>query len=126
MKPVDVILIAAVIAILAVAIRRFIGTATGTRDCCSGAKKKSNVKRFKATKIEDTNESHYPYQADFEIGGMSCEHCAESVTRALDSIDGTWATVSLAGGRAHVRSKSPINEDVYRKVVEEAGYRLVG
>lgn len=125
MKPIDVILVAAVVAILAVAIRRFVGTATGTRDCCSGAKKSAG-KQFRARTIEDTDENHYPYQADLEIGGMSCEHCVDSVTRALDSIDGTWATVSLAGGRAHVRSKSPIDEETYRKVVEEAGYRLVG
>ena len=54
------------------------------------------------------------------------EHCVESVTRALDSVDGTWATVSLTGGHAHVRSKSPIDENAYRKVIEKAGYRLVG
>lgn len=125
MKPIDIVLVLVVIAILLVAIRRFVGTATGTRDCCSGAKKTAG-KQFKARKIEDTDESHYPYQADLEIGGMSCEHCVDSVTRALDSIDGTWATVSIAGGRAHVRSKSPIDKEAYRKVVEEAGYRLVG
>jgi len=125
MKPIDIVLVLVVIVILVVAIRRFVGTATGTRDCCSGAKKTAG-KQFKAHKIEDTDESHYPYQADLEIGGMSCEHCVDSVTRALDSIDGTWATVSLAGGRAHVRSKSPIDKETYRKVVEEAGYRLVG
>ncbi|MCH3947408.1 MAG: heavy-metal-associated domain-containing protein [Olsenella sp.] len=125
MKPIDVVLIAGVVAILVVAIRRFVGTATGTRDCCSGARKSAG-KQFRTRTIEDTDESRYPYQADLEIGGMSCEHCVENVTRALDSVEGTWATVSLAGGRAHVRSKSPIDEDAYRKVIEEAGYRLVG
>ena len=57
---------------------------------------------------------------------MSCERCAENVTRALDSVDGTWATVSLTDGRARVRSTSPIDEGAYRKVIEEAGYWLVG
>lgn len=124
-KPIDITLILAVVVILVIAIRRFVGTATGTRDCCSGAKKSAG-KQFRARTIDDKDESHYPYQANFEIGGMSCEHCVENVTRALDSVDGTWATVSLAGGRAHVRSKSPIDENAYRKVVEDAGYRLVG
>lgn len=125
MKPIDIILILVVVVILVIAIRRFVGTATGTRDCCSGAKK-SLGKQFRARTIDDKDESRYPYQADLEIGGMSCEHCVESVTRALDSVDGTWATVSLAGGHAHVRSKSPIDENAYRKVIEKAGYRLVG
>ena len=57
MKPIDVILVAAVVAILAVAIRRFVGTATGTRDCCSGAKKSAG-KQFRARTIEDTDENH--------------------------------------------------------------------
>ena len=116
MKPIDIILILVVVVILVIAIRRFVGTATGTRDCCSGAKK-SLGKQFRARTIDDKDESRYPYQADLEIGGMSCE---------LDSVDGTWATVSLTGGHAHVRSKSPIDENAYRKVIEKAGYRLVG
>ena len=59
MKPIDIILILAVVAILVIAIRRFVGTATGTRDCCSGAKKSAG-KQFRARTIDDKDESHYP------------------------------------------------------------------
>lgn len=125
MKPIDVVLVLVVAVILAISIRRFVDMATGTRGCCGGAKKTAG-KQFRARTIEDTDEAHYPYRANLEIGGMSCERCAENVTRALDSVDGTWATVSLADGSAQVRSTSPIDEGAYRKVIEEAGYWLAG
>ncbi len=118
----------AIIAVIAVAaffgIRRMVGTATGRRDCCSGDAK-SQARTFRATRITDTDPANYPYEADFRIGGMSCEGCAKNVTNALDSVKGTWATVDLDARRAHVRSKNPIDEGAYRAVVEEAGYRVL-
>lgn len=125
----DIAIIVVIAAIVAFAVYRAVGTAKGTRDCCSGDAKNSGGnagKSFAKADVEDTDPSHYPYEANFEIGGMSCEHCVANVTNALDSVDGTWAEVSLAGGHAHVRAKSPIDVDAYRKVVEEAGYRLIG
>lgn len=62
--------------------------------------------------------------ADIAVKGMHCESCARNVTNALDSVDGTWATVDLASGTAHVRSKKEIDEAVLARAVKEAGYRL--
>ena len=84
-----------------------------------------SAKKFKNAHITDTDESHYPYAADFSVAGMSCENCARNVTNALDSIDGTWATVDLEGRTAHVLSKNPIDAAAYKSVVSEAGYRIV-
>ena len=64
MKPIDIVLILAVVVILAIAIRRFVGTATGTRDCCSGAKKSAG-KQFRARTIDDKDESRYPYPVSY-------------------------------------------------------------
>ena len=42
-------------------------------------------------------------QAVLRIQGMSCGHCAKTVTQALESVDGvTKADVDLAGGQAVV------------------------
>lgn len=120
----NVIIIALVAVVAFVGIRRAVGTATGKRDCCSGDAK-STAKRFKAARITDTDESHYPYAADFTVAGMSCDNCAKNVTNALDSVDGTWATVDLSARRAHVLCKNPIDADAYRDVVSQAGYRIV-
>lgn len=103
--------------------RRAWGSATGKRDCCSGAAK--GGKSFRARKIEDTNEADYPYSADYKIAGMHCENCARNVTNALDSVDGTWARVDLDSRTAHVLSKKPLDRAAYERAVDQAGYRLL-
>lgn len=128
MGPVDVIILLVVLVLVVVAAVRFAGTASGKRDCCSGKAKDPGAahgKKFAAREVEDKDESHYPYAADLTVGGMTCEKCVEHVTAALDSLDGTWAQVTLAGGRAHVLAKAPVDEAACRSIIEEAGYRLV-
>lgn len=116
-----------IVAIVAVGVffgaRRAWGSATGKRDCCSGAAK--GGKQFRARKIADQDPSHYPYEAEYKVAGMSCQNCARNVTNALDSIDGTWATVDLDSRTATVRSKNKLDRSAYERVVEQAGYRLV-
>lgn len=121
---VNVVIVAIVALGVFLGARRAVGAATGRRDCCSG-KARSSARRFREVKVTDRDESHYPYAADLAIAGMTCERCAENVTRALDSVGGTWAEVSLADASAHVRSKSPIDEGALRGVVDEAGYRVL-
>ena len=110
-----------VVIILAVAVRRFVGVASGKKGCCSD---EGTAKAPDPGAPKDQDESHYPYTAVYEIGGMTCENCVRHVTSALNSVEGTWATVTLAGGQARVRSKNPLNVDAYKKAVESAGYRL--
>ena len=97
----DIVIIVAVAALFVVAAVRFLGTATGKRDCCSGAAKGGGApagKKFKLVEVTDTDPAHYPYEAELGIGGMSCEHCVAAVTAALDSLPSAWAEVTLAGG----------------------------
>lgn len=128
MGPTDIAIIAAVLVLFVVAAIRMVGTATGKRDCCSGAAKQDGAscgKKFAPVRIEDTDPAHYPYTAELGIGGMSCAHCVAAVEAALDAGDGCWAEVTLAGGRALLRAKAPIDEAAVRARVEQAGYRLV-
>ena len=124
MKPIDIIILSLVAVAVVLGIRRIIGVISGRRSCCSGDVK-SSAKRFRRVRVQDTDESHYPYRADLTIAGMSCENCVKNVEAALDSLSGTWATVDLASRTAHVRSKNPIDVAVYGDVVREAGYRIV-
>lgn len=123
MHAVDYLIIAIVAVAFFFAARRAGQTFAGKRDCCSGDKK-SSAKSFPTRRIADTDESHYPYECDVAVKGMHCENCARNVTNALDSIDGTWATVDFTTGTAHVRSKNEIDRDAYGRVVKEAGYSL--
>lgn len=125
----DIVIIAVVLVIVVIAAVRYAGSVSGKRDCCSGEVKDQGAagagESFAAVEVADKDESHYPYSAELTVGGMTCEHCVAAVERALDSLPGTWAQVSLAGGRARVLAKAPVDEDACRDVVERAGYRLV-
>ncbi len=126
----DIAIVAIVAVVVAVAVWRFVGTATGKRDCCSGDVKNPGAGGGEKTPVPvaavaDTDESHYAHEALLGIGGMTCEHCVAAVTAALNSVPGTWATVRLQGGSAKVLCKEKIDEAAYRRAVEQAGYRVV-
>ena len=61
------------------------------------------------------------------IKGMMCAHCQKHVHDALAKMDGvTDVTVDLDGGKADVKATHDIAEADFRKVIEDAGYELVG
>lgn len=69
-----------------------------------------------------------PVSAEILVAGMTCSHCASSVSEELNAIDGVdGVTVDLnAGGasRVIVHSAAPIDPTAVRAAVEEAGYTL--
>lgn len=125
MRPVDVVLVAVVLVVVALAVRRAVGTARGERDCCSGSATGPSAAPVRMPRPADTDPAHYPHAATLEVSGMSCERCAARVAAALDAIGGTWAEVDLAAGTVLLRSKDPLDEAACRSAVEGAGYGLV-
>lgn len=72
-------------------------------------------------KEEDTMEK------TLTIKGMMCAHCQKHVHDALAKMDGvTDVTVDLEAGKADVKASREIPQEDFRKVIEEAGYELVG
>lgn len=120
MGPTDVAIVVAVLVVVAVGLRRFWGSARGTRDCCSGAARDAAPAR--APRPADTDPSHYPYETTLRVTGMTCERCAARVAAALDELGGTWAEIDLAAGTALVRSKDPLDVAAARAAVAAAGY----
>lgn len=60
------------------------------------------------------------------IKGMSCNHCAMAVKKALSGIDGIVnVTIDLEGGKAVFDETKPIDMEVIREGIEKAGYALV-
>lgn len=60
-----------------------------------------------------------------KIKGMSCQHCAKAVTKALDEIDGVKdAKVDLAKGEATFEETKPVDENVLREKIAKAGYEV--
>lgn len=62
-----------------------------------------------------------------KVKGMSCQHCVNAVTQALNGIDGlSGVAVSLEKGEASFNEDKPVDMEVIKKAVQEAGYQVEG
>lgn len=59
------------------------------------------------------------------IEGMMCAHCAATVTKALESIDGVKAKIDLKKKQAVVTLRSEVSDELLTKAVTEAGFQVV-
>lgn len=117
------VLLAVILVAMVFAGRRMYRVFSLKDDCCGGGAKDTS-KKFKAAKVEDTNEANYSHSLDLKIGGMTCEKCVENVQNAINSVDAgnVWARVNLDEKMAHVLSKSPLDQAAVEAAVEQAGY----
>ena len=61
----------------------------------------------------------------YTVTGMTCGHCVRSVTEEVTALPGVAdVDVDLATGALTVHSTTPVDDDVVRAAVEEAGYAL--
>ena len=61
----------------------------------------------------------------YNVTGMTCGHCAASVTEEISEIPGvTEVDVSVETGAVTVTSQVALDEATVRAAVEEAGYQL--
>jgi len=64
--------------------------------------------------------------ATIKIKGMSCQHCAMAVTKALSELEGARnVTVDLARGEAHYDEATPVDLDMVKERITKAGYEVV-
>lgn len=62
----------------------------------------------------------------YTVGGMTCAHCAASVTEEIEELGGVRGVeIDVASGAVTVTSDLPLDADAVRKAVEEAGYTLL-
>ncbi|PXW23333.1 heavy-metal-associated domain-containing protein [Paraburkholderia caballeronis] len=61
----------------------------------------------------------------FNVEGMSCQHCVAAVTRAIHERDAAaQVQVDLPAGRVSVESSQ--SADVLKAAIDDAGYTVVG
>ncbi|MFC4565005.1 heavy-metal-associated domain-containing protein [Nocardiopsis mangrovi] len=61
----------------------------------------------------------------YEVEGMTCAHCAESVGREVGAVPGvTGVDVDVAAGRVTVAGDGPVDAALVRAAVDEAGYTV--
>lgn len=66
-------------------------------------------------------------ESTYTVTGMTCGHCADSVTEEITTIAGVRKVeVDVESGRVTVASETPLLVEDVRAAVTEAGYELVG
>lgn len=60
-----------------------------------------------------------------KVKGMSCQHCVRAVTKALSEIEGVKnVSVDLGAGEAVFEETKPVDVEVLRACIKEAGFEL--
>lgn len=75
-------------------------------------------------RVEDTDESHYPFRYIVTIDGMKCSNCAANVENAINAQGDTWARVNLGRRRAEVLAKKEKTEDDFVRALKGTGYKV--
>jgi copper chaperone len=61
---------------------------------------------------------------EFQVEGMSCQHCVAAVTRSIHEIDDhAQVRVDLEHGRVAVESSQSV--DALKEAIDEAGYTVL-
>ena len=64
--------------------------------------------------------------AAIKVKGMSCNHCAAAVIKALDGLDGVYDTsVRLESGEVSYKEEYPVDKTLITEAVRKAGYEVV-
>ena len=117
----DTIIILVVVMILIFALKGSIRHFRGEGACCGGGS--GSVKTKKAKK--KTLDGPVTGQRTIRISGMHCRNCANSVTNALNAIDGVSAKVSLKDNMAEVSFDRTVDDADLKQAVEKAGFEVV-
>ena len=89
----------------------------------------SNALRLNFADIYKKNNQSSKENNDMEkklkIKGMMCPHCEARVKKLLEAMDGVEsAVVSHKKGTAIVTLSKPVEDGVFKKVIEDAGYMM--
>ena len=111
-------IIAAVLIIYGVyyTVQKFRGKAKSS--CCGTPEVKA------VRKVDDTDESHYPYRYMLTVDGMKCNGCASNVENSLDNMDGVWAKVSLGRREARVLAKKEYTKEDFDEALSKTSYKI--
>ena len=117
----DTIIILVVVVILIFALKGSIRHFRGEGACCGGGS--GSVKTKKAKK--KTLDGPVTGQRTIRISGMHCRNCANSVTNALNAIDGVSAKVSLKDNTAEFSFDRTVDDADLKQAVEKAGFEVI-
>ncbi|MET7714446.1 heavy-metal-associated domain-containing protein [Streptomyces sp. NPDC005407] len=63
----------------------------------------------------------------YNVGGMTCGHCKTTLTKEIGALDSVLSVeVDVDAGRVTVTTPDEPDDALFAKVVDEAGYELIG
>ena len=116
----DIIVVLLVIVLLGFALKGTIKHFKGEGPCCGGG----GGSLATAVK-EKTLSGPVIGTKTIRISGMHCDHCVQSVTKAIDKIEGASAKVSLKTETAVVSYDRVLDDVQLKRAVEKAGFSVV-
>ena len=135
----DIIIVLIVIILLGLALKGSVKHFKGEGPCCGGGSGNSKKPKTKfldgpeiAAEVEflkKVKEKHLdgPVMGTktMKIKGMTCEHCVNNVTNAINKVAGASAKVSLKDKEAIISYDRELSNIELRKAVEDAGYEVI-
>ena len=117
----DAIIMVVILIVLIFAVKGSLKHFKGEGACCGGGSGSVKPKKPK----RKTLDGPVIGRRTIRISGMHCQNCANSVTRALNAIDGVVAKVNLRHNCAEVSYDRTVDEIELKQAVEKAGYEVV-
>lgn len=114
MKLIDLIILIMIAALVGFGCYKMWLQLSGRKTCCGGTKEKVKAKKLK--NVIGTKIVH--------INGMHCEHCKNSVTKALNALDGVSGKVDLAKKIATVSFEQDISDETIIEAIEDKGFEV--
>lgn len=112
----DFLLLAIIVLILVFASKGALKHLKGEGGCCGGG----SSKKVKKKKLQGTIVA----EKVISIDGMHCEHCKNSVERALNELDGVASQVHLRKKQAIVKMTKVKSDSELTAAVERAGFTV--
>ena len=118
----NAIIVAVLVVVVIFAVKSSAKHFRGEGGCCGGGgdrvtKSGVPVKKLSGEKLGEKIVS---------ISGMHCDHCAASVAKAINRIDGASAHVNLKRNQAVVSYDRELSDADIRRAVEGAGFAVTG
>ena len=120
MNPGNIIIIAALIAIVALAVYGTVRRIRFGSSCCG-----EHDAADKKIKVADRNKSHYPFVYLLNVDGMHCANCARRIENAFNEDKERWASADIGKRQVIVRSKHDENESELRTITAMTGYTML-
>lgn len=114
MKLVDIITMAVIVVLMGGGFYRMWLQLSGRKTCCGGTKERVKSKKLK--NIIGTKTVH--------IDGMHCDTCKNSITNALNALDGVSGKVNLSKNIAIVSFEHEVADYLLIKTIENKGFTV--